>query len=110
MPIQEEEFKAIIWRPVVQANDATEEGKVPAIDTDNDTDNDTDIDTDNDTDKRLAKIIQNIETNSNITTRQLSKLCSVSQSTIKRDIDKLKTQNKIIRVGTEKGGHWEIMK
>ena len=41
--------------------------------------------------------------------KQLSILCSVSQITIKRDVEKLKQQNKIKRIGSEKSGHWEIV-
>jgi len=38
----------------------------------------------------------------------LAHKCSVSQATIKRDIEKLKNQNTIKRVGKEKTGHWQI--
>jgi len=65
-------------------------------------------DTDNDTDNRLNRIISLISENKYITTRELAHKCSVSQATIKRDIEKLKNQNTIKRVGKEKSGHWQI--
>ncbi|RLD84620.1 MAG: hypothetical protein DRJ10_00715, partial [Bacteroidetes bacterium] len=48
--------------------------------------------------------------NNKISTKQLANNCSVSQSTIKRDIEKLKLQNRLKRVGSEKTGHWVIIK
>ena len=75
----------------------------------NDTDNDADNDTDNDTDSRLNQIVQLLRKNNKFTTKQLSDFCYVSQITIKRDIEKLKKQKKLKRIGSEKGGHWEII-
>lgn len=71
--------------------------------------NDTDRDTDHDTDRRLGMIISIVGENSKITTNELANKCAVSQITIKRDIEKLKAQNRLRRVGSEKGGHWEIV-
>ena len=34
---------------------------------------------------------------------------NISKRTIRRDIEKLKQQNKLKRIGTEKTGHWEII-
>ncbi len=77
-------------------------------DTDNDTGNDTDNDTD--TDNRLNKIIELINKNNKISTKQLSLKCKVSQITIKRDIEKLKKQNKLKRIGGERTGYWEVVR
>ncbi len=68
---------------------------------------DTDRDTDRDT--RLTMILKLINDDNNITTKQLSLLCNVSQITIKRDIEKLKKQNKLKRIGSERTGYWEII-
>lgn len=81
-------------------------------DTDNDT-NDTDNDTDNDadvTDNRLNKILRLLEDDRQLTVTKLAKLADVSKSTILRDIAKLKKKGMLERVGTEKGGHWKIIK
>jgi ATP-dependent DNA helicase RecG len=71
--------------------------------------NDTDNGTDNDTDSRLREILIIINQNERVTTRELARLCSVSQSTIKRDIEKLKKQKRLKRVGKEKDGYWFII-
>jgi len=81
-------------------------------DTDNDTNNDTDNDTndtDNDTDKRTVNILKLIDLNKNISSSQLAIKCNVSVSTIKRELKKLKQQNKLKRIGSEKSGYWEII-
>jgi len=46
----------------------------------------------------------------NITTDKLAKEIGVTRRTIARYISKLKTQNKIKRIGSDKGGHWEVVK
>jgi ATP-dependent DNA helicase RecG len=66
--------------------------------------------TDNVTDDRLRKIIGLISKNNTISTIELSKFFNVSKRTILRDIDKLKKQNIIRRIGNEKTGYWQIIK
>lgn len=39
----------------------------------------------------------------------LARVLQVSEATVKRNIQKLKQQNRIRRVGSKKTGHWEIM-
>lgn len=58
--------------------------------------------------KRLDKIIEVIAENKDITIAELAVLLEVTDKTIKRDIAKLKEQDKLIRVGSLKSGHWEI--
>ena len=58
--------------------------------------------------KRLDKIIKIIGENRDITIYELAKKLNVADKTIKRDITKLKEQNRVIRVGSLKSGHWEI--
>ena len=70
----------------------------------------TDNVTDNVTDKRLKQILHLITDNNTITTNKISNKLNVSKRTILRDIEKLKKQNKLTRVGNEKNGHWEIIK
>jgi|GEM_PF-2551664 predicted HTH transcriptional regulator len=65
--------------------------------------------TDNDTDSRFEKILQLIKHNQKITTKKLSEKLNVSQITIKRDLVKLKKQHKLIRLGSEKAGYWEVL-
>ncbi|KLE08932.1 hypothetical protein AF79_07345, partial [Aliarcobacter butzleri L354] len=62
----------------------------------------------NDPIKRLDKIIEIISENKDITIVELANKLDVADKTIKRDIVKLKEQNRIIRVGSLKSGHWEV--
>jgi Fic family protein len=59
--------------------------------------------------KRQDEILKLIKKDNNITILQLADILSVSDKTIKRDIAKLKNENKIIRIGSLKNGHWEII-
>ena len=53
-------------------------------------------------------IIQEIIKNKTITYNQLAILLSKDKSTIRRNIQKLKSWNLITRVGSDKSGHWEL--
>ena len=55
-------------------------------------------------------IIQQIETNPNITTRELSQIVGISQRKIKENLQKLKDKGFLRRIGPAKGGYWEIIK
>jgi len=66
-------------------------------------------DTDNDTDSRIQKILSAIKGNNQISMTKLAKRIEVSKSTILRDIEKLKKQGKLKRIGNEKNGHWELI-
>ena len=95
------------------ANDTDE----VANDTDevaNDTDeaaNDTD-EAANDTDEALSRlelIKHELLNNNKISSTGLSKIFNISVATIKRDLKKLKSQNIIKRIGSEKNGYWEVL-
>lgn len=59
--------------------------------------------------KRQDDIIKLIKKDKNITTLQIANILNVADKTIKRDIAKLKLDNKIVRVGSLKSGYWEIL-
>ena len=59
--------------------------------------------------KRVDEIINLIKKDKNITILQIADLLSVSDKTIKRDITKLKNENRIVRVGGLKGGYWKVI-
>ena len=59
--------------------------------------------------KRMTEIVNLIQKDKNITILQIADILGVSDKTIKRDIAKLKNENKIVRVGSLKGGHWEVI-
>ena len=63
----------------------------------------------NDPKKRVNKIFELIKKNKFITIKELSHNLNVSEKTIKRDLDKLKKENILKRIG-KKGGYWEIIK
>ena len=56
------------------------------------------------------KILLLIKKTPNITTTELATEIGVTRRTIARYITKLKTQNKIKRIGPDKGGFWEVVK
>jgi len=58
--------------------------------------------------KRLDKIIEIITHNKEITIIELANILEVADKTIKRDISKLKEQNRVIRVGSQKSGYWKV--
>lgn len=73
--------------------------------------------TDNVTDKahtykdanyRRQRLVDIIRANDNVSIYELAKLVGVSRRTILRDIEILKTEGKLQRVGREKAGHWII--
>jgi len=59
--------------------------------------------------KRLDKIINIMKKDKNITVLELADKLGVTDKTIKRDIAKLKMENKVVRVGSLKAGYWEVV-
>ena len=59
--------------------------------------------------KSDPKVLLLIKENKNITIKELCALMSMSESGIKKVIKKLKDEGKLIRVGSLKAGHWDIM-
>lgn len=57
---------------------------------------------------RMDKIVVVIGQNNEILLQELADILKVSKRTIRRDIEKLKLEGKLKRVGGEKTGHWEI--
>lgn len=64
---------------------------------------------DNVPEKRLHLIIQLIKKDTSISMLELSKKIGVTHKTIKRDIEKLKIQGVLKRIGPAKGGYWKIL-
>ena len=59
---------------------------------------------------RLDSILEHLTQTPEISVRKLSELLSVSDKTIKRDLEKLKEQQKIERIGSNRKGYWKIDK
>ncbi|MDR2964524.1 MAG: Fic family protein [Treponema sp.] len=54
------------------------------------------------------RIIEILMQKSDITVKEMAKMLSVSERTIHRNIDILKTENLIERIGSDKTGHWKV--
>ncbi len=59
--------------------------------------------------KRLDEIVNMMKKDKSITALELADKLGVTDKTIKRDIAKLKNENRVVRVGSLKSGHWEIV-
>jgi ATP-dependent DNA helicase RecG len=65
--------------------------------------------TENVTENREQSILNLILTNKYITTTKLAQMLNVNRRTIARDIESLKNEGKLIRVGGDKGGYWDVI-
>ena len=59
---------------------------------------------------REDKILALITDNSKISIKEIAEKLGVTPKTIQRDLDKMKDNNIISRIGADKGGFWEICK
>jgi len=59
---------------------------------------------------RIKTIMYYIEHNKYITISEMAKLANVNEKTVKRDLEKLRKNEMIIRIGPDKGGYWEVIK
>ena len=55
-------------------------------------------------------ILDEIRTHPFTTRQQLAKVIGITPDGIKKQLEKLKKENRIKHVGPTKGGHWEIIK
>ena len=60
--------------------------------------------------KNQRLIIKNMVENPNISAKDLSDIIGISQRKIEENISKLKKKGIIKRIGSPKGGHWEVIK
>ena len=65
--------------------------------------------TENVTDSREIRILNLMKKNNRISTGEMARNLNVSRMTIAREISSLKKQGLIIRIGSAKGGHWEVV-
>ncbi|MBQ6275418.1 MAG: HTH domain-containing protein [Bacteroidales bacterium] len=110
-----------VWRPDV-TEDGTDNGtdKLNVTDADTErvigdvTENVTENVTEGGTDisaaeKRRSEILRLMKLDSKITTDYLANILYVSRRTIARDIDLLRSQNKLKRDGDDFGGNWVVL-
>jgi predicted HTH transcriptional regulator len=60
--------------------------------------------------KRKIKILELVESNPSITTGEIASRLDLTPRTVLRDIDQLKTENRLRREGGRKKGKWIIIK
>ena len=58
--------------------------------------------------KSREKIIAAIRNNNHHTTNSLAALTGISPKAVEKHLAKLKAEGILIRIGPDKGGHWEI--
>ncbi len=59
--------------------------------------------------KTNQKILDLIRQNSKITTEELAQASGLSIAGVKYNLNKLKKENVLKRIGPDKGGHWEAV-
>ena len=65
---------------------------------------------DNVVDEKLKKIIELIIIDNKISANSIADKLNISSRTVQRDLKKLRELNIIKRIGSDKGGHWEVIK
>ena len=58
--------------------------------------------------KTENKIVHLIKNNPNITIKEIAEILGISDRAVKKWLQKLKKENKIKRIGPDKGGYWEV--
>ena len=59
--------------------------------------------------KTVEKILNAFKENPKTTQAELAKLTGLSRRGVEWNIQKLKSENRIERIGGDKGGHWKII-
>ena len=103
--IQEEDFRAIIWRTNVPQNDTQDQTNNQILTRDK---------VQNVPQKqrmlRVRKILELIISNKRISTEEIGQQLGVSYKTVRRDIESLRSSYKIEWIGPSKTGHWDVEK
>ncbi|MEY3418179.1 MAG: hypothetical protein RL060_2291, partial [Bacteroidota bacterium] len=60
------------------------------------------------TEKSTEKILRIIKETPSITILELSQKLQVSTSAIEKNLAKLKSNGLVVRIGSDKGGHWKV--
>ena len=58
---------------------------------------------------RHSIILSELKKAPKLSMKQLSEVTGISLATVKRNIATLKQNNLLVRVGPDKGGHWEVI-
>ena len=106
-PVFSEVFNG--FQVVLYNKKAAKKTKDITQDPENDPENDLENDLENDPENRYARIMELIKNDIKISMFKLAKVLNVSPVTIKRDIQQLKLNGLIQRIGPDKGGYWKIV-
>jgi len=101
-------FQVVLYNEKINVTDVTDNVTDVTDNVTDVTDNVTDNVTDSDSD-RAKKILDLIVENNRITASEIAKCMKVTKRTILRDIEKLKSEKSLERIGSEKGGYWKVI-
>ena len=59
--------------------------------------------------KTGEKILQQLRENPQCSTQQLGDALGISKRAVLKQIEKLKQQGRLARIGSAKGGHWQVL-
>ena len=59
--------------------------------------------------KSSVKILKIIETDRDVSASKLAEILGISRRAVEKQIAKLKSEDKLKRIGSAKGGYWEIV-
>ncbi len=58
--------------------------------------------------KTVEKIISLIRENPTITAKQIEEMTKLSRRGVEYNLDKLKNEGRLKRIGADKGGYWQV--
>jgi ATP-dependent DNA helicase RecG len=61
------------------------------------------------TEKTTEKIVRLMKANPYITNKELAEVCGITEDGVYWNTKKLKKNNRIRRIGGDKGGYWEVL-
>jgi len=61
------------------------------------------------TEKTTEKIVRLMKANPYITNKELAEVCGITEDGVYWNTKKLKKNNRIRRIGGDKGGYWEVI-
>ena len=61
------------------------------------------------TKKTTEKIVRLMKSNPYITNKELAEVCGITEDGVYENTQKLKKNNRIRRIGGDKGGYWEVL-
>ena len=59
--------------------------------------------------KSSEKILELLKVNPQLSAREIADLIGITQRAVEKQISRLRDENRIRRVGPDKGGHWEVI-